>query len=526
MGSNSPTETQRQLAGFGGPLDWRPLVFVESVPYVYCCTLCGVLAAFPKRLSPCCHVYCPLCFEKFVDEKRLCPLDQTPLTDRMIETLDSGHTGVNQLRARCPNATNGCTFVAQLSELKGHLVDHCEQNSVQCPRCGLDIAHRAALTHYLKDCPGVRKHITANEDARATTDASYDCLRIRKALSANSVVGSTATKDRNNEPRKSSSDDTATRKPPNTVPFGNLSQDNHEQPKRSFSSGFSVPSSMHLATTSSSDSAEGSDKQDTRRETNEAATSKIVVEITAGHKTLSAAQLLEKVESMMERAAKNAAQAATSAETAVPQDTSARETQQPSRPPGYCKRSTSAGLVASPSAKLLHHSRKVTMRDAYDKRGTDNGVNAATSSTGFTFCYITGLVGSDTHLVCGQELYLRSNSSSFAGCVLRVHARLRRDDNGIVFICFKLCICGGAWRRVAELVLSERISLVLVHPWDQTQNEPLPLCLKSEAMPRGKDKNPLGRWDFWEPTAELKLRELATRGFVSSGALCVAIAIE
>ncbi|XP_054925253.1 uncharacterized protein [Dermacentor andersoni] len=157
--------SRRQLAGFGELLDWQPLEFADAVPKVFCCTLCGVLPTFTKRLTPCCHVFCRQCFEMLAEREHRCPLDQTPFADEAVDTLDSVHGGVNRLRARCPNASSGCTFVGALPELKEHVAGRCDHNAVQCPRCGAAVLHSVMLYHHLEDCGGARKSTLAEDEA-------------------------------------------------------------------------------------------------------------------------------------------------------------------------------------------------------------------------------------------------------------------------------------------------------------------------------------------------------------------------
>ncbi|XP_065289908.2 E3 ubiquitin-protein ligase PDZRN3-like [Dermacentor albipictus] len=516
--------SQRQLSGFGGLLDWRPLDFTESVPYVFCCTLCGVVAAFPKRLTPCCHVFCPACFDRIAVGQRVCPLDQTSFTDSMIESLDSVHSGVNWLRVRCPNATHGCTFVTALGELKDHFSNQCDHHSVVCRRCGLTILQRNALSHYSLDCSGVRKVLSASEDGSSYRDVSCSLGRIRKSRSANSLLGSPGPTGRYADARKSTSADTAAHKAQTGTAVRILAQEKPETSVPSVSSSNSGESSVDSPLIKNQDYG-ALTKQDRQHDTNTTSPPKRAEGAAKKYDTLSEIQLLDIVESMIARASQKASDAAVIVEVDVQPPTRTREGMSTSVAEAQNKTSGTEVPTLS-SAEPLSHSCGVTLHDNVEKQDSEEGVIAAASLAGFAFCYITGLVGSESRLACGEELFLRSDSSKLAECAFRVHARLRRDSDGNVLICFTLCICGGTWRQVTELALSKRINLVLVHPWNQAQNEQLRLCLKRDAMPRRKTRNPLGRWDFWTPTTEMKLRELAARGFVSSGALCVALQMD
>ncbi|XP_075732997.1 TNF receptor-associated factor 6-like [Rhipicephalus microplus] len=138
-------------------LDSRPRAFVDTVPSVFCCTLCGVIPAFSKGLTPCCHVFCQPCFDSLVQREHRCPLDQTSLAYDAVETRDSVRGGIYQLRALCPNSSSGCSVVAFLLELKEHFASLCDFIQVQFPCCGTAVLQKAALSHYLDDCAGTQR---------------------------------------------------------------------------------------------------------------------------------------------------------------------------------------------------------------------------------------------------------------------------------------------------------------------------------------------------------------------------------
>ncbi|KAH7973370.1 hypothetical protein HPB49_000225 [Dermacentor silvarum] len=515
--------SKRQLTGFGELLDWRPLEFADTVPNVFCCTLCGVLPAFPKRLTPCCHVFCQKCFEKLAEREHRCPLDQTAFAEDAVETLDSAHGGVNRLRARCPNTSSGCPFVGALPELKEHVAGRCDHNEVQCPRCGATVLQRTALNHYLEDCGGKGKVATpvtsetssvasaerSEEDAsRKSNRRSKSAKKLDKAKRSVGVSGGA---------RKSTSVENAAAadKPQIVAAIRSLLQDSHGGSIRSATRNASRTSSIETSLIKSDRKGVASTKPDLQSsKSTTAKASKSAGGVQETDKE-SSGQLLDEVDSMLTKAMETASADVSAAATPATAEEEASKSSSSS--------SSSSKKSASSSSSPRHRGRK------HDSSKKAKGVArvGASSPPGFACCYITGIVGAESRIACGEELVLRSDSSQLADCTFRVHARLRRDAEGSVLVCFTLCLCGGTWHQVADWALANKVSLLLVHPWDQALNRRLPLCLNPDAVAvtKGAVQQP-GRWDFWSPTSELKMTELAARGFVSSGAICVALEIE
>nr|XP_050032198.1 uncharacterized protein LOC126528342 [Dermacentor andersoni] len=515
--------SKRQLTGFGELLDWRPLDFADTVPSVFCCTLCGVLPAFPKRLKPCCHVFCQQCFGKLAERERRCPLDQAPFADDGVETLDSVHGGVNRLQARCPNASIGCPFVGALPELKEHFAGRCDHNEVQCPRCGAAVLQSAALHHYLEKCGGGARMgaspVTSETSSLASADLSEDDTSRRSSRRSQSAKNLDKIKRSggvsSGARMSTSTENAAAEKPQIVATIRSLLQESHGGSIRSATRSASRTPSVETSLIKSGRKGSASSKRDL--ESSKSTTAK-VSKSTEGVQEIDKApperQLLEKVDSML-------AKAMETADVAAAASTSAAE--------GEASKSSSSGSDSSkksaPSPSARHRARK---HDASRRaKGVARVGVGASSPPGFACCYITGIVGAESRIASGEELVLRSDSSTLSDCMFRVHARLRRDAEGSVLVCFTLCLCGGTWHQVADWALANKISLLLVHPWDQALNRRLPLCLNPDAVPVTKRaaRQP-GRWDFWSPTTELQLKELAARGFVSSGAICIALEIE
>ncbi|KAH8029808.1 hypothetical protein HPB51_004813 [Rhipicephalus microplus] len=477
------------------------------------------MPAFPKRLTPCCHVFCQPCFDSLVQREHRCPLDQTPFADDAVETLDSVRGGIYQLRALCPHSSSGCTLVAFLSELKEHVAGLCDFIQVQCPRCGTAVLQKAALSHYINDCAGAQRKVASPVWSDTSSLASdEDDSRRSDHKTPRSVKGLDKAKSPGGSPvgTHESSSETATTaesNPKTVAAIRALLHDSHGGSIRSASRHTSRVPSMETSLIKTGRKGGSSSKFNLPNRVT-AKGSKNAVGVT-GDKALSERQLLDWVDSLL---AKVTGILTSADDVAAAVAAEGAETSNPSSSGSGSGSNKPASSIASPRRR----SRK---RDSKRSRGAVRVVSA--SSPGFACCYILGVVDAESRIACGEELVLRSDSSQMADCTFRVHARLRRDTDGSALVSFTLCLCGGTWRQVADWALANKVSLLLVHPWDQAQNRRLPLCLNPESVPLPTESVPHPRrWDFWSPTSELKLKELAAGGFVSSGAICIALEIE
>ncbi|KAH7976767.1 hypothetical protein HPB52_019111 [Rhipicephalus sanguineus] len=488
-----PPTLQATAGGFGHLLDWRPLDFADTVPNVFCCTLCGVMPAFPKRLTPCCHVFCQPCFDTLVQREHRCPLDQMQFTDDAVETLDSVRGGIYQLRALCPNASSGCTVVTVLPELKDHVAGPCDFNQVQCPRCGAAVLQKAALSHYLEDCAGAHRRVTSpvsSDTASVGSASDEDASHRSDHRTSRSVKGLDKAKSQGGSSigvhRSSSAETagTAESNPDLVAAIRSLLHETHGGSIRSASRKTIRVPSVETSLIKTGRKSASSSKSDLPKWVT-AKAPKSAEGVPEDDKALSKKRLLGRVDSLLAKVTETVAQAGVAA--AAPAVEVAQASKSSSSSSG-----SSGKKSASSSASPHRRSRK------HDSKRAKGVVRAgAASPAGFACCYITGVLGAEARIACGEELVLRSDSSQLADCTFRVHARLRRDADGSVLLCFTLCLCGGTWHQVAEWALANKESVP--HP---------------------------ARWDFWSPTSELKLKELAAGGFVSSGAICIALEIE
>ncbi|KAH7940406.1 hypothetical protein HPB51_028728 [Rhipicephalus microplus] len=518
MSSRLPCK--RQLAGFGPLLDWRPLDFVDTVPNVFCCTLCGVMPAFPKRLTPCCHVFCQPCFDSLVQRERCCPLDQTPFAYDAVETLDSVRGGIYQLRALCPNSCSGCTLVAFLPELKGARGRSMRLYPSAVPALRDCCLQKAALNHYLNDCAGAQRKVASPV---WSDTSSLESDEVDSRCSDHKTPWSVKALDKAKSPggspvgiheSRSVTATTAESNPKTVSAIRALLHESHGGSIRSASHHESRVPSMESSLIKTGRKGGSSSKFNLPKRVTAKAL-KNALGVPGDDKALSERQLLDWVDLLLAKVgeilpSEDDVAAAVAAEEA--------ETSNPSS-------SGSGSGSNKPASSFASSRRRSRKRDSKRSRSSVRVVTA--SSPGFACCYIMGVVDAESRIACGEELVLRSDSSQMADCTFRVHARLRRDADGSALVSFTLCLCGGTWRQVADWALANKVSLLLVHPWDQAQNRRMPLCLNPESVPLPTESVPdPRRWDFWSPTSELKLKELSAGGFVSSGAICIALEIE
>lgn len=138
------------LTGFGEFLERRRVAFVETLPAVRTCAVCGMLPS-RSRLLPCAHALCDACFSQAAQGEQ-CPLDGRHFVEADALQLNCEISDLGQHRVHCVNASHGCSFVGKLCELKEHLA-HCVSDQVECSKCGQRVVRRDAVNH-CRDCPG------------------------------------------------------------------------------------------------------------------------------------------------------------------------------------------------------------------------------------------------------------------------------------------------------------------------------------------------------------------------------------
>ncbi|KAH9368111.1 hypothetical protein HPB48_013749 [Haemaphysalis longicornis] len=138
------------LTGFGDFLEQRSITFVEPLPSVRVCSVCGVVPPATSML-PCCHAFCERCKSEMTRSIE-CPLDGQECTEASVVLLNFSLSELVQRRIRCPNSSRGCEFAGKLDELKQHLLK-CSGKVVTCAKCRQRFARPDAMNHY-RECTG------------------------------------------------------------------------------------------------------------------------------------------------------------------------------------------------------------------------------------------------------------------------------------------------------------------------------------------------------------------------------------
>lgn len=149
---------QYTLTGFGEFLEWRTLRFVEPMPRIRVCRLCGVVSSV-ARLLPCTHVLCESCEAQVVDKGRPhCPLDGAAFEKEDVQTMQFTKRELGERLVRCINddgtdGSDGCAFTGKLVVLEEHFLAHCAHGRVRCTKCGGCVFRKDIVEHYL-GCEG------------------------------------------------------------------------------------------------------------------------------------------------------------------------------------------------------------------------------------------------------------------------------------------------------------------------------------------------------------------------------------
>ncbi|KAK8768900.1 hypothetical protein V5799_014640 [Amblyomma americanum] len=154
--ASTETSYQYRMTGFGDFLEWRTVRFVEPLPKIRVCRLCGVVAS-AVRLLPCTHVLCEACESQAIDAGGQCPIEGASFLGEDVQTLPFSMRDLGERQLRCFNCTDdnvGCTFTGKLTELEQHFVVDCLYGWVLCSKCEGQVIRKNILKHYQK-CKGI-----------------------------------------------------------------------------------------------------------------------------------------------------------------------------------------------------------------------------------------------------------------------------------------------------------------------------------------------------------------------------------
>lgn len=99
--------------------------------------------------SPCHHLFCRPCIEKWLEKRPSCPTCRgVLLTDDLHPVVPMVRNMINHLQMKCPYAKNGCKKAIQLKNFETH-VQGCGFLCVTCchPRCKRQMLKKDVTAH-------------------------------------------------------------------------------------------------------------------------------------------------------------------------------------------------------------------------------------------------------------------------------------------------------------------------------------------------------------------------------------------
>lgn len=148
MAPRSPYYT---LLGYSRDLDWRPTCFVDPVPMVRVCSLCGLVPDATAQL-PCAHFVCRPCYEGCLQQGGVCAIDNQAFGRDDAEWISLSLENFMKKKVCCWNEVNGCDAVAEVSKIADHFSKECTFHATSCPQCGAVVLHRDVVEHLRSGC--------------------------------------------------------------------------------------------------------------------------------------------------------------------------------------------------------------------------------------------------------------------------------------------------------------------------------------------------------------------------------------
>ncbi|XP_070396604.1 E3 ubiquitin-protein ligase NRDP1-like [Dermacentor albipictus] len=173
------TDTTYTLSGFGGFLERRRVTFVEPLPAIRVCSVCGLVPC-STRLLACDHVLCDGPCGRQVQAAASCPLHGRAVPISSVVPLKFEQSEVEQLLVRCLNGPDNCTFVGKLNELEDHL-SACECDAVECPKCGERVCRNEAASH-CETCCDSAASTTGGASGTSACSAVEQLARMKQDL--------------------------------------------------------------------------------------------------------------------------------------------------------------------------------------------------------------------------------------------------------------------------------------------------------------------------------------------------------
>ncbi|KAL1417245.1 hypothetical protein MTO96_027064 [Rhipicephalus appendiculatus] len=169
------------VTGFGEFLEWRTLRFVQPMPKIRVCQLCGVVSSV-ARLLPCTHILCESCEAQVsVRGRPRCPIDDAAFEREHVTNMPFAKRDLDEYHVHCINSnvdvsdgSDGCAFIGKLAALEEHYLAHCVHGRVHCSKCGRSVLRKDTVEHYV-GCEGAEINTSPVEpvdDGKVIIDAA------------------------------------------------------------------------------------------------------------------------------------------------------------------------------------------------------------------------------------------------------------------------------------------------------------------------------------------------------------------
>ncbi|KAK8778868.1 hypothetical protein V5799_019793 [Amblyomma americanum] len=139
------------LLGYSRDLDWRPTRFVDPVPSVRVCSLCGLIPEATVQL-PCTHILCRPCYDGCLRQGGVCALDEQGFTSEDAEWISLSLDNFMRRKVHCWNDVNGCDVVVEVSKIADHFSNECDFHATSCSKCASTVLHRDVIEHLKSGC--------------------------------------------------------------------------------------------------------------------------------------------------------------------------------------------------------------------------------------------------------------------------------------------------------------------------------------------------------------------------------------
>ena len=146
--SPSPTSSPTKSAQSQTRTEYE---FISEITDDISCSICLSVLVQPNLTDCCGNHFCQVCIARVKEDGRPCPLCQEPSFTTMLNKALSRK--LNQLDVKCPNTSEGCSWIGEFGKVDKHVQDNCEFFEVLCDfGCGENIIRRYLLEHKSKAC--------------------------------------------------------------------------------------------------------------------------------------------------------------------------------------------------------------------------------------------------------------------------------------------------------------------------------------------------------------------------------------